>query len=170
MTAYKSQMTAQFMGYCYKTNFSNEFPKHSVVGLSLEEFTFKPLSPSFKSADRKLQKLFHITPNLTKGKKKRKRKSTFWNWASVFFDNTKATVPTLSNATSCLLLQLILYSLHQSFLGMGGGEKTESERAKETSSSEPLMTRAKHVEGKSPNSGYSFSIPWRVAKLNISAG
>lgn len=103
-------------------------------------------------------------------KKKRKRKSTFWNWASVFFDNTKATVPTLSNATSCLLLQLILYSLHQSFLGMGGGEKTESERAKETSSSEPLMTRAKHVEGKSPNSGYSFSIPWRVAKLNISAG
>lgn len=73
MTAYKSQMTAQFMGYCYKTNFSNEFPKHSVVGLSLEEFTFKPLSPSFKSADRKLQKLFHITPNLTRGKKKKKK-------------------------------------------------------------------------------------------------
>lgn len=54
--------------------------------------------------------------------------------------------------------------------GGGGEEKTESERAKESSSSEPLMTRAKHVEGKSPNSVYSFSIPWRVAKLNISAG
>lgn len=192
MTAYKSQMTGQFMGYCYKTNLSNEFPKYSVVGVSLEEFAFKPLSPGFKSAYRKLQKLFfffnrkrekekqhvvfffsalkwmllkHITPYLTGGGKK----STFWNWASVFFDSTKATVPTLSNATRRLLLQLILYSLHQSF-GKGGREKTESERAKETSSSEPLMTRAKHVEGKSPNSGYSFSIPWQAAKLNISAG
>lgn len=58
MTAYKSQMTGQFMGYCYKTNLSNEFPKYSVVGVSLEEFAFKPLSPGFKSAYRKLQKLF----------------------------------------------------------------------------------------------------------------
>lgn len=68
MTAYKSQMTGQFMGYCYKTNLSNEFPKYSVVGVSLEEFAFKPLSPGFKSAYRKHQKLFFFNRKREKEK------------------------------------------------------------------------------------------------------
>lgn len=63
-------MTAQFMGYCYKTNLSNEFPKYSVVGVSLEEFAFKPLSPGFKSAYRKLQKLFFFFFDRKRGKEK----------------------------------------------------------------------------------------------------
>lgn len=46
MAAYESQMTEQLMGYCYKTNLSNELLKCSVVGVSLMEFTFKPLFPS----------------------------------------------------------------------------------------------------------------------------
>lgn len=168
MTAYKSQMTAQFMGYCYKTSFSNGFPKYSVVGVSLEEFTFKPLSPSFKSADRKLQKLFHITPYPIRGKKNNLPYGTGHQ-----FSSTAQKPPCQHLAVqriACFCSSYFILCIKALVGGGGGGEKTESERAKETSSSEPLMTRAKHVEGKSPNSGYSFSIPWRVAKLNISAG
>lgn len=180
------------MGYCYKTNLSNEFPKYSVVGVSLEEFAFKPLSPGFKSAYRKHQKLFffnrkrekekqhgffffcsalkwmllkHITPYLTGGEKSLPSETGHQ------FSSTAQKPP-----SQHLAMQHVACSCSSYFilcikaLERGGREKTESERAKETSSSEPLMTRAKHVEGKSPNSGYSFSIPWRAAKLNISAG
>lgn len=58
MTAYKSQMTEQFMGYCYKTNLSNELLKYSVVGVSLKEFAFKPLSPSLNLSIENFKNFF----------------------------------------------------------------------------------------------------------------
>lgn len=51
-------MTEQFVGYCYKTNLSNELLKYTVVGVSLKEFTFKPLSPSLKLSTDKSSKPF----------------------------------------------------------------------------------------------------------------
>lgn len=64
------------------------------------------------------------------------------------------------------LLQVVLFHCSRYLIKEREGQKKE----KETSPLEPSVTRAKHVEGKSPNSFYSSSIPWRVAKLNISAG
>lgn len=47
-------MTEQFMGYCYK----NELLKYSVVGFSLKEFTFKPLSPSLNLSTENFKNFF----------------------------------------------------------------------------------------------------------------
>lgn len=51
-------MTEQFMGYCYKTNLSNELLKCSVVGVSLKEFTFKRLSPSLNLSTENFKNFF----------------------------------------------------------------------------------------------------------------
>jgi len=58
MTAYKSQMTEQFMGCCYKTNLSNDLLKYSAVGVSLKEFTLKPLSPSLNLSRKNYENFF----------------------------------------------------------------------------------------------------------------
>lgn len=42
------------MGYCYK----NELLKYSVVGFSLKEFTFKPLSPSLNLSTENFKNFF----------------------------------------------------------------------------------------------------------------
>lgn len=51
-------MTEQFVGYCCKTNLSNELPKYSVVAVLLKEFTSKPLSPSLNLYTGDLKKTF----------------------------------------------------------------------------------------------------------------
>lgn len=51
-------MTEQFVGYCYKTNLSNELPKYSVVAVLLKEFTSKPLSPSLNLYTGDFKKTF----------------------------------------------------------------------------------------------------------------
>lgn len=108
--------------------------------------------------------LKHITPYLTAIKK-----IPYFQKLGISFlrQNKSHHANTYKCNTSTALIAHTLFSASKLWWG---GEKTESERAKESSSSEPLMTRAKHVEGKSPNSVYSFSIPWQTAKLNISAG
>lgn len=53
-------MTEQFVGYCYKTNLSNELLKCSVVGVSLMEFTFKPLSPSLNLSTENFKNFFAV--------------------------------------------------------------------------------------------------------------
>lgn len=53
-------MTEQFVGYCYKTNLSNELLKCSVVGVSLTEFTFKPLSPSLNLSTENFKNFFVV--------------------------------------------------------------------------------------------------------------
>lgn len=68
MTAYKSQMTEQFMGYCYK----NELLKYSVVGVSLKEFTFKPLSPSLNLSTENFKNFFFFLG------KERKKNNVFF--------------------------------------------------------------------------------------------
>lgn len=97
-----------------------------------------------------------------------KKNANLQKLGTVFLRQHKSHRANIWNCnTSAALIAHTLFSASKLWWG---GVKTESERAKESSSSEPLMTRAKHVEGKSPNSVYSFSIPWRAAKLNISAG
>lgn len=183
------------MGYCYKTNLSNQLLKCSVVGVSLTEFTFKQLSPSlnlstetFKNflllllgKERKKNSMLFfsvskqmllkcITPYLTGIKKEKGKPSETGHRFSSTAQKPPCQHLELQHNCNTTATALIAHTLFSASKLWRGGVKTESERAKESSSSEPLMTRAKHVEGKSPNSVYSFSIPWRAAKLNISAG
>lgn len=56
------------MGYCYKTNLSNELPKYSVVAVLLKEFTSKPLSPSLNLYTEGFKKLFFFPRKRVKEK------------------------------------------------------------------------------------------------------
>lgn len=70
MTAYKSQMIEQLVGYCYKTNLSNEFLKCSVIEVSLMEFTFKPLCPRLNLPTENFRNFLMLLLLLGKERKK----------------------------------------------------------------------------------------------------